>query len=263
MALLDVRDVSVSFGGVRALNCVTFTVGEGQIFSVIGPNGAGKTTLYNVISGLTTPNNGEVHLAGERIDGLPPAQRAHRGLQRTFQNLQTLESMTSLENVMVGSHLRQTSGFMAALAGLRSVDDETRQAADDALGLLAQLGLERIKNQDAGTLSYGIQKRLEIARALAARPKILLLDEPAAGLNSEETAAIGDFIQKIAREHVTVVLVEHDMKLVMGISDRVLVLNFGQTLACGSPNEVSNDQRVVEAYLGVDVASGTDDATQD
>lgn len=260
MALLDVRDIGVSFGGVRALEGVSFTVDDGEIFSIIGPNGAGKTTLYNVIGGVYVPDHGEVFFSGERIDTLRPAERAQRGIQRTFQNLQILQSMTVIENVMVGSHLRQHTGFVAGLLGLPAVRKETGKAERESLDLLAALGLEAVRDQVAGTLPYGLQKRLEIARALAARPKILLLDEPAAGLNSNETSEIGEVIRKIARERVTVVLVEHDMQLVMGISDRILVLNFGRTLASGTAKQVGGDPRVIEAYLGADIEVEADDA---
>ena len=260
MALLDVRQVGVSFGGVHALDDVTFSVNDGEIFSIIGPNGAGKTTLYNVICGVYAPDHGEVFFSGERINNLRPPERAQLGIQRTFQNLQTLQSMTAIENVMVGSHLRQHTGFVAGLCGLPSVAAETREAKQESLDLLAALGLEGVRDQPAGTLPYGMQKRLEIARALAGRPKILLLDEPAAGLNSNETAEIGELIRKIARERMTVVLVEHDMQLVMGVSDRVLVLNFGHTLACGTTKEVADDPRVIEAYLGTDLEPESDDA---
>jgi branched-chain amino acid transport system ATP-binding protein len=260
MALLDVREIGVSFGGVRALEDVTFSVNDGEIFSVIGPNGAGKTTLYNVIGGVYTPSHGEVHFAGERIDRLRPAERAQRGIQRTFQNLQILHSMTVIENVMVGAHLRQHTSFVAGLLGLAAVRRETLEAEREGLELLAALGLESVRDQLAGTLPYGLQKRLEIARALAAKPKILLLDEPAAGLNNKETAEIGEVIRKIARERVTVVLVEHDMQLVMGISDRILVLNFGRVLASGTAQEVASDPRVIEAYLGTDLPGEASDA---
>lgn len=260
MALLDVRGIGVSFGGVRALDGITFTVEDGEIFSVIGPNGAGKTTLYNVIGGVYAPDQGEVYFSRERIDRLPPAERARRGIQRTFQNLQILHSMTVIENVMVGSHLRQQTGFIAALLALPAVRRETDTAERESRDLLAELGLDAVRDQAAGTLPYGLQKRLEIARALAAKPKILLLDEPAAGLNDNETAEIGEVIRKIARERVTVMLVEHDMQLVMGISDRILVLNFGKMLASGTAKQVTSDPRVIEAYLGTDVKAEADDA---
>ncbi|MGD9656748.1 MAG: ABC transporter ATP-binding protein [Methylocystis sp.] len=260
MALLDVRGVGLSFGGVTALNDVSLSVEEGEIFSIIGPNGAGKTTLFNVISGAYTADRGEVFISDEKINQMKPADRARRGLQRTFQNLQTLHSMTAIENVMVGCHLSQNTGFMSGLLGLPSVRRETRTIELESLALLRMFALDNVRDQIAGTLPYGIQKRLEIARALAARPKVLLLDEPAAGLNGKETEELGDVIRGIVRERTTVVLVEHDMKLVMGISDRVLVLNFGRMLASGTPAAVSDDSRVIEAYLGTDIEAKDTDA---
>jgi len=253
MPLLDVQNVSVSFGGLKALSDVTFSVEQGEIFSIIGPNGAGKTTLFNVVSGMSASNSGEVYLTGECLNGLPPQQRARLGIQRTFQNLQILGSMTALENVMVGSHLHQRTGFFAALFGLPRVSDETEMAAQDGRLLLDRLGLSTVRDQQAGTLAYGLQKRLEIARALAARPKILLLDEPAAGLNANETSEVGHLIRQLADEGITIVLVEHDMRLVMGISSRIFVLNFGRALACGTAAEVSNNPEVIRAYLGVEM----------
>lgn len=260
MALLDVRGVSLSFGGVTALNDVSLSVEEGEIFSIIGPNGAGKTTLFNVISGAYTADRGEVFLSNEKINQMKPADRARRGLQRTFQNLQTLHSMTAIENVMVGCHLSQNTGFVSGLLGLPSVRRETKAIEQESLALLQMFALKNVRDQIAGTLPYGMQKRLEIARALAARPKVLLLDEPAAGLNGKETEELGDVIRGIVRERTTVVLVEHDMKLVMGISDRVLVLNFGRMLASGTPAAVSGDPRVIEAYLGTDIETKDTDA---
>jgi branched-chain amino acid transport system ATP-binding protein len=262
MTLLDVRNLSLAFGGVDALLDVSFEVRQGEIFSVIGPNGAGKTTLFNVISGVYRPDRGEIFFAAERINALKPAQRAQRGLQRTFQNLQIFKSMTVIENVMVGAHLRQRTGFLSGLAGLPAADMETAQARSESFGLIAALGLDQVSERIAGTLPYGMQKRLEIARALAAKPKVILMDEPAAGLNTQEKAEMADIIQRIAREHSTVVLVEHDMTLVMGISDRVLVLNFGRVLTCGKPNMVSRDHAVVEAYLGTELETNSADAPQ-
>ena len=253
MPLLDVRSVSVSFGGLKALSDVTFSVEQGEIFSIIGPNGAGKTTLFNVVSGMSPSDSGEVYLTGKCLNGLPPPQRARLGIQRTFQNLQILGSMTALENVMIGSHLQQRTGFLAALFGLPRVSVETEVAADEGRLLLERLGLTALGDQQAGTLPYGLQKRLEIARALAARPNILLLDEPAAGLNANETSEIGHLIRQLADEGITIVLVEHDMRLVMGISSRIFVLNFGRALACGTAEEVSNNPEVVRAYLGVEM----------
>lgn len=262
MTLLDVRNVSLAFGGVHALFEVSFKVDAGEIFSIIGPNGAGKTSLFNVISGVYSPDEGEIYFAGERINALKPAERARRGLQRTFQNLQIFQSMTVIENVMIGMHLRQRTGCFAGLAGLPQTSAETEFAREESLRLLAALGLNKFGGRTAGTLAYGMQKRLEIARALAATPKLILLDGPAAGLNTQEKVEMAEVIRAIAREHSTVVLVEHDMSLVMGISDRVLVLNFGRLLTCGLPDAVSRDPAVVDAYLGTEPQTGNADASQ-
>jgi branched-chain amino acid transport system ATP-binding protein len=240
----------VSFGGVMALNSVSFDVSEREIFSVIGPNGAGKTTLFNVLTGIYAPTAGDIRYCGERINDYHTHARAALGIHRTFQNLQTFHDMTVLENVMVGAHLQQKTGFAAAVAGLPAVRRENARAARHAHAWLETFGLQDVSDSLAGTLPYGKQKKLEIARALAAKPRLLLLDEPAAGLNAAERIEIAVLIRRIAAEHTTVVLVEHDMKLVMGISDRILVLNFGEPLACGTAKQVAGDPKVLAAYLG-------------
>ncbi len=253
MTLLEVRDVGISFGGVVALNDVSFEMERGKIFAVIGPNGAGKTTLFNIISGSYRTDKGRVLLGGEEITHMLPHLRAQRGLQRTFQNLQIFEEMTALENVVVGNHLRQRTGFPAALLGLPLVGRETRAAESRARELLELMGLSDVSDTRAGDLAYGQQKRLEIARALAAHPLLLLLDEPAAGLNPAETAALGEIIVRIRDSGIGILLVEHDMRLVMGISDEMLVLNFGRPIARGTPDAVAKDDAVIEAYLGTEV----------
>jgi branched-chain amino acid transport system ATP-binding protein len=253
VTLLEVRDVGISFGGVVALSGVSFEAERGKIFAVIGPNGAGKTTLFNIISGSYRADSGRVSLGGEEITHLLPHLRAERGLQRTFQNLQIFEEMTALENVVVGNHLRQRTGFPAALLGLPSVKRETRAAEGRARELLAMLGLSDVGDARAGDLAYGQQKRLEIARALAADPLLLLLDEPAAGLNPAETAALGEIIVGIRDSGVGILLVEHDMRLVMDVSDELMVLNFGCPIARGTPDSVAKDEAVIEAYLGTEV----------
>ncbi len=253
MALLEVREIGISFGGVVALSDVSFEAERGRIFAVIGPNGAGKTTLFNIISGSYRADRGRVALDGYDITHLLPHLRAQRGLQRTFQNLQIFEEMTALENVVVGNHLRQRTGFAAALLGLPSIGRETKAAEHRARDLLAMMDLAEVCDARAGDLAYGQQKRLEIARALAADPLLLLLDEPAAGLNPAETAALGEIIVRIRNSGVGVLLVEHDMRLVMGISDEMLVLNFGRPIARGTPDVVAKDEAVIEAYLGTEV----------
>ena len=250
MTVLSAARIGISFGGVKAIDDVGFSVKQSEIFSIIGLNGAGKTTLFNVISGLYHADQGEVGLNGQDVTGLSPDRLAARGLSRTFQNLQIFQRMTAAENVMVGRHLRERCNLFADLFRLPSV---TRQNADTratSLKLLDDVGLRASADVPAGLLSYGACKRLEIARALAAEPKVLLLDEPAAGCNPVETEELDELIRKIAASGIAVVLVEHDMKLVMSISDRILVLNRGRALVEGTPQEVRNNPAVLEAYLG-------------
>ena len=250
MTILAAAGIGISFGGVKAIDDVGFSVKEGQIFSIIGPNGAGKTTLFNVISGLYNADHGEVILGGDDVTGLPPDNLAARGLSRTFQNLQIFQRMTAVENVMVGRHLRERCNLFADLFRLPSVTRQNADTREAALKLLDDVGLRGCADVLAGSLSYGACKRLEIARALAAEPKVLLLDEPAAGCNSVETEEVDELIRKVATSGIAVVLVEHDMKLVMNISDRILVLNRGKPLVEGTPHEVRNNSAVLEAYLG-------------
>ena len=250
MTILSASGIGISFGGIKAIDDVGFSVDEGQIFSIIGPNGAGKTTLFNVISGLYRADYGKVALGGEDVTELPPDNLAARGLSRTFQNLQIFQRMTAAENVMVGRHLRERCNLFADLFRLPSVTRQNADTREAALKLLDDVGLRGSADVLAGSLSYGACKRLEIARALAAEPKVLLLDEPAAGCNSVETEEVDELIRKVAAGGIAVVLVEHDMKLVMNISDRILVLNRGKPLVEGTPHEVRNNPAVLEAYLG-------------
>ncbi|MES2957287.1 MAG: ABC transporter ATP-binding protein [Pseudomonadota bacterium] len=248
--MLKVDGLSKSFGGVNAVSDVSFSVDAGAVYSVIGPNGAGKTTLFNLITGVYTPSAGEIQLGGTSVQNLPPEQLARRGMSRTFQNLQVCMNMSALENVMVGAHLRLNSSIVAGLLRLPSLRQADNECREEAAGLMEFVGVGRYVATDANQLPYGALKRLEVARALAARPQLLLLDEPAAGLNNTETAEIGLLIRKIADKGVTVVLVEHDMKLVMELSDRVLVMDHGTRLAEGTPAEVRANPDVVAAYLG-------------
>lgn len=248
--MLRVEGLSKGFGGVQALTELSFQVEEGEIFSVIGPNGAGKTTLFNVITGIYPADSGEISFLGRSIRGLPPYRVARLGISRTFQNLQIFLNMTTLENVMVGCHLRTRSGFLAAGLRTPAVRREERQAREWAMEALARCGMDHLAPRLASSLPYGMMKRLEIARALASRPRLLLLDEPAAGLNESETGEMAGLIQEICDSGVTVLLVEHNMELIMGISHRVLVLNYGRLLAMGPPKEVQNDPQVIAAYLG-------------
>ncbi len=250
MSVLTVSDIGISFGGLVAVDGVSFAVEPGEVFSIIGPNGAGKTTLFNLVTGIYRPQRGSVALDGETITGLSPYLLVRRGMARTFQNLQIFFRMTALENVMVGCHLAERSSLLADLLGLPSVSRQNRLTRTAALALLERVGLAAYADRPAGSLSYGVLKRLEIARALAANPRLLLLDEPAAGCNAVETETLDALICAIARDGVAVVLIEHDMKLVMKISNRVLVLAQGRRLAEGPPQSVRNDPAVIAAYLG-------------
>ena len=249
--MLTIKNLSKSFGGVHAVQDVSFTVKEGHIHSVIGPNGAGKTTLFNLITGVYTPTKGEILLNGENVAAMPPDALARRGMSRTFQNLQVCMNMTAIDNVMVGAHLRLNQNLFASMLRLPSVRRADAACRDEAAGLMEFVGVGRHIDDEAGQMSYGALKRLEIARALAAKPKVLLLDEPAAGLNHTETGEIEALIRKVAQSGVTVVLVEHDMKLVMNLSDHILVLDYGKKLAEGTAAEVRANPDVVAAYLGV------------
>jgi len=244
------EDIRISFGGVRALDGISFAARAGEVFSIIGPNGAGKTTLFNIVSGLYRPERGRIFLEGEDVTAFPPHRLAARGLCRTFQNLQIFFRMTAIENVMVGRHVHEQRGLVPALLRLPSVLRQNRATRARAHELLAFVGLATRADDPAAALPYGALKRLEIARALAAEPRVLLLDEPAAGCNAVETEEIDRLIAAIAERGTAVVLVEHDMKLVMRVSNRILVLNHGRMLAEGSPAEVRANPEVVAAYLG-------------
>ncbi|GGE60828.1 ABC transporter ATP-binding protein [Massilia psychrophila] len=248
--MLTIEHLSKSFGGVHAVQDVSFTAREGAIHSVIGPNGAGKTTLFNLVSGIYAPTSGRIMLNGEDVAGLAPDALARRGLSRTFQNLQVCMNMTAIDNVMVGAHLRLNQNLFASMLRLPAVRRMDVQCRAEAARLMEFVGVGAYKDADAGQMPYGALKRLEIARALAASPKILLLDEPAAGLNHTETGEIEELIRKIAQSGVTVLLVEHDMKLVMNLSEHILVLDYGKTLAVGTGAEVRANPDVIAAYLG-------------
>ena len=250
MTLLEVRGLSKSFGGVRAVRGLDFAVPRGGIHSIIGPNGAGKTTLFNLVTGLLAPSRGRILLRGEDVTGLPPEKLARRGMSRTFQNLRIFFNMTVLENVLVGRHLHLDRRPLAALLRLPSFRRREAEARDHAEWLLKTVGLAGRGGAPADSLPYGALKRLEIARALAAEPELLLLDEPAAGCNESETREIEELLRALAERGLTILLVEHDMRLVMNLSDHIIVLDHGRKLAEGEAAAVRRDRRVIEAYLG-------------
>ena len=249
--MLGVADLSISFGGLAALSGLGFEVRDREIFALIGPNGAGKSTVFNAITGLYRPSRGRITLDGEDLLALPPHRIARRGVARTFQNTEVFRQLTALDNVLIGRHTHLRAGVIRSALWLPGVRREEARARESAQALLARLGLADMAGVEAGSLPLGAQKRLEIARALAAEPRLLLLDEPAGGLNPTETQTLMAVICRLRDENgLTIVVVEHDMELVMGISDRVAVLDHGRKIAEGRPGEIATDPAVVEAYLG-------------
>lgn len=251
MAILEANGLTKRFGGLVANQDVTVKIEKGTITAVIGPNGAGKTTFFNMITGFYVPDEGEILLNGKSIKGLRPDQIAGRGITRTFQNIRLFKDMTALENVLVGVHSRLSAGITGILFNSKKVRQEEERARVEAFKLMEYVGIEHIANEKAGSLPYGLQRRLEIARALATNPEIILLDEPAAGMNPRETVEMTDFIRRLKRElDLTIILIEHDMKLVMGLSEYIHVLDYGRKIAEGTPEEIRINPAVIEAYLG-------------
>lgn len=250
MELLQVHNITKEFGGLVAVNDVSFQVKRGEIFSIIGPNGAGKTTLFNMISGIYLPTAGDILFEGTSIKGKKPYEIAHLHITRTFQSLQVFHNMTVLENIMVGRHCFSSSLLYDAAFKTRKAKREEREIRERSYAILKRVGLEGLAHREADTLSFGQQRVLELGRGLALEPKLMLLDEPTSGLNREETLEVVSLIEELSHEGMNIILVEHDMETVMSLADRIIVLNNGARLALGEPHEIQENEAVIKAYLG-------------
>ncbi|WP_399629727.1 ABC transporter ATP-binding protein [Sporosarcina sp. SG10008] len=250
--VLEIKKISKNFGGIQALTDVSFSIEQGEVLGLIGPNGAGKTTMFNMITAMFPPSSGEIEFTGQSLAGLKPHEITKQGICRTFQNIRLFSELTVRENVMVGNHCRLTTGVLQSVFRTKYQKQEEENVLKRSDEILEIVGLSEYSQTIAKNLAYGQQRRLEIARALASRPKLLLLDEPAAGMNEKETNDLFDLIKKIQALNITILLIEHDMPLVMRICSRIVVLNFGKKIAEGTPSSIQNNKEVIEAYLGVE-----------
>ncbi len=263
--ILEVMQLTMDFGGLRALDKLDLDVRRGEIVALIGPNGAGKTTFFNCITGIYNPSSGDIFIRPKekkkrRINGLKPNKVTEKGMARTFQNIRLFPNMTVLENVMIGRHCRMKAGILGAVFRGRSTREEEAQVVRDSYAILEKIGLSQYVNEVAQNLPYGAQRRLEIARAMATEPFLLLLDEPAAGMNPQETRELDELIVRLRdSENISILLIEHDMKLVMSLSDRIFVMDYGKKIAQGTPEEIKNNPAVIKAYLGEDLEEGLGD----